>query len=290
MTKKDQQAEVAPVEEPTDILMWVGYSNYPTIDDFVREARTQGVCKRINKLPAHLKAGASRLFLAHDEGVTGDGVIFGYATLDGYEVLVGENMTPGQKERVKALKEAGAKEVQISDLGSEPSRGCGRRSEPGALYLRATLRVFQKPVDYNATIHVDAKRFRGVKKVDGEALVAKDAPRKEKPSKRQPNYTGLSKVASKAKWTPEEEQAMIDLVVKKGMTLAEAVKVMHRETGRSELGINYKLYHGENSLRVRIDEALHKAGKVLTTAKPGPVCLDEDDDEDEDDGDIETID
>lgn len=51
-------------------LMWVGTDHYPTIQDYVTEAKTQGVSKRLpNKVVAQaLQKPGTVIFLAHDEG------------------------------------------------------------------------------------------------------------------------------------------------------------------------------------------------------------------------------
>ena len=55
----------------TNILMWVGASDYPTVTSFVREASKLGVSKRVarGQVPVGVKPGRSLLFLAHDEAV-----------------------------------------------------------------------------------------------------------------------------------------------------------------------------------------------------------------------------
>jgi hypothetical protein len=51
-------------------LMWVGSDNYPTIEDWVKEAEKQGVSKRIPNayVGAKLKEPGTIIFVAHDEG------------------------------------------------------------------------------------------------------------------------------------------------------------------------------------------------------------------------------
>lgn len=54
--------------EATDLMMWIGSSYYPKIEDFVDEAERMGVSKRIAYSPVNIKLGRSLLFLVHDEG------------------------------------------------------------------------------------------------------------------------------------------------------------------------------------------------------------------------------
>lgn len=51
-------------------LMWVGGSYYPTPEDFLAEARAQGVSKRIPALPLDFKLGTTWLALAHRKAVS----------------------------------------------------------------------------------------------------------------------------------------------------------------------------------------------------------------------------
>jgi hypothetical protein len=71
----------------SDCLIWVGQS-YPTIQDFVDEARRLGCSRKVPFWPAWLGKG-SRIFLAHHGGLKGpdEGVIFGYYELGGVDVI-----------------------------------------------------------------------------------------------------------------------------------------------------------------------------------------------------------
>ncbi len=56
--------------ELNSFLMWVGAEHYPTIQDYVNEAKAQGVSKRLpNKvMAAKMQQPNTVVFLAHDEG------------------------------------------------------------------------------------------------------------------------------------------------------------------------------------------------------------------------------
>lgn len=186
---KDIDRTLPPVtvgeeEEPEDVLMWVGTTHYPTIEEFVAEAREHGISKRIGRVPKGIVPGISRLFLAHDEGILGDAVIFGYAIIGQVEMLT-DGTIPAPEDVVL---------VRLEDAAEEPERGCGHRDTPGALYLatpgaanpviteaggpgvtiHGKLTVFNEPRDYNAIIDEDATRFRSVMKVDGNEIIASD--------------------------------------------------------------------------------------------------------------------
>ena len=109
----------------TDYLQWVGSMHYPTVNDFIDESQNLGVCKRIGRLPRDLEPGKSRIFLAHDEGLVGDGFIFGY-----YVVSRIEYLARNESDIPEALRE----HVEwVSDWYDEEFRGCGVRQE--GMYL-----------------------------------------------------------------------------------------------------------------------------------------------------------
>lgn len=49
--------------------MWVGEKYYPTPEDFLREARSQGVSKRIPAVPRDFVLGKTWLALAHRKAI-----------------------------------------------------------------------------------------------------------------------------------------------------------------------------------------------------------------------------
>jgi hypothetical protein len=113
--------------QPTDYLMWVGSMYYPTVDTYIRESKRRGICKRLGKLPSGLVPGKSRVFLAHDDGLVGDGFIFGYFVPSWLEYLaVNEIDVPYQMyDRV----------TWVNDWSNEEPRECGYRSQ--GLYVVA---------------------------------------------------------------------------------------------------------------------------------------------------------
>lgn len=71
-----------------DCLIWIGRS-YPTVQDFVAEARLLGCSRKVPCWPAWLRQG-SRIFLAHHADAEGpaQGVVFGYYRLGGVDVIL----------------------------------------------------------------------------------------------------------------------------------------------------------------------------------------------------------
>ena len=217
-----------------DYLLWVGTSSYPTIADFIREAEgPQGVCRRVSKIPNGLQLNKSKIFLAHDEGETGDGVIFAYFVPTAVEVIVYRNSN-GVPEDIKDI----ATPVCIDDAKTEQKRGCGYREDIGAIYIACDFLVVLKPYkDYNAIIHPKAKRFRGMKKVSANKIMngkAKSAPSQRHRVKRS------EKMARKRKqpWTEDERAKLVELVGKFGMW--RGLREMQKINGRSIMAISYQ--------------------------------------------------
>ena len=52
-------------EQIDDYLMWVG-GNYYSLESFVKEAKSLGICRRVSFIPKNLKVGVSRVFLISD--------------------------------------------------------------------------------------------------------------------------------------------------------------------------------------------------------------------------------
>lgn len=243
-----------------DYLMWVGTGSYPTIEDFATEAEQLGVSKRLSRLPEDFELGVSRIFLAHDEGQIGDGVIFGYFIVTRIEALV----RPEEMSRIRAKY---AERTDITyldpdvDVLAEAERGCGFREEHDALYAacyapieafinlpdgctaRGSIIVLDQPVDYQA-VTGKTKRFRSFAKIDGDAVLASDAKR-ETPLERAkqleipPELVGLPEPTSR--WTPEERSALRALIERLG-DLATAFKLFALHTGRSKAGVAYQWY------------------------------------------------
>ena len=217
-----------------DYLLWVGYGSYPTIKDFIREAEgPQGVCRRVSKIPNGLKLNESKIFLAHDEGETGDAVIFAHFVPSAVEVIVYRNSN-GIPEDIKAI----ATPVKIEDAAKEQERGCGYREDIGAIYLfHDWLTILEPYRDYNAIIHPKAKRFRGMKKVNADKILngrAKTAPserHKIKRSERMNRKKGQP-------WTEDERSKLMDLVERYGTW--RGIREMRKVNGRTLHSISYQ--------------------------------------------------
>jgi hypothetical protein len=137
-----------------DLLIWVGYQFYPTVNSFVEEAERMGCCRRVSSLPKDIVPGLSRVFLAHlrptrrrlckvcgaekksgktlcqrCEVVTKskykygtDPVIFGFYVIGGVEVIVDKE--EDFQEMDKLVERYNITPVELSVASSEPRRGC----------------------------------------------------------------------------------------------------------------------------------------------------------------------
>ena len=51
-------------------LLWIGKSFYPTVEHFLQESSTMGICRRISAIPRGFVLGETWVFLAHPEAMT----------------------------------------------------------------------------------------------------------------------------------------------------------------------------------------------------------------------------
>lgn len=115
-----------------DIVMFVGHESYPTSDDYITESLSLGCSKRITRLPKNVIPGQSRCFLAHDDGKTGYGYIFGYFIIQGFEIILDdEEQIREYQEQHEQLNITG---VRSEESRIEPRRLCGHRVY-GAIYV-----------------------------------------------------------------------------------------------------------------------------------------------------------
>lgn len=238
--------EIAPIVQ--DYLLWVGWGSYPTIKSFVTEANTMGVSRRISKIPKDLVLGKSKIFLAHDEGETGDAVIFGYFVPTGIEMIVFDSTTINGLGLRKDMTP-----ITLEQASAEDERGCGMRVDVGSIYLvsyvdedlmrqmdslnidkdaqlRGTIVMLKPPKDYNRLIDSNGRRFRGIKKVDGQMILSGET--KKEPSLRYKVSRDQKMPRKKGdKWSPEEIELLRKLTSE--MRPRRAFREMMKITGRS---------------------------------------------------------
>lgn len=213
----------------SDILMWVGAQHYPTIQSYVDEANRMGVCKRISRAPLDVK----RLFLAHDEGFEGEGIIFGYVEVEDLEIVVEDGVIPPK----------GYTAAPMSQVQQEAARGCGFRQDAGATYVVARtgpLVLIEPGVEFEAlypSADRTRQRFRSWKRVDGDAILACEH-RLERP-------TALyAKVEARiGRWSDEERASLLLNIAGRPVEMSqqEAARRWSLENGRSLGGALYQL-------------------------------------------------
>ncbi len=212
----------------TDILMWVGTQYYPTIQHYVDEAERLGVCKRVSRPPRDV----SRLFLAHDEGFIGEGVIFGYVSIERLEIVVEDGVQPPP----------GYTAVPLSQVQQEEARRCGYREDAGATYLvaRATpLQLIDPGVEYEAmfpTAKKSRQRFRSWKRVDGDAILRCEA-RVPRPTERY-----VTRNTSTGRWSDRERESLLAAVSSRsrGVSKQEEIRLWALANGRTFGGAMYQ--------------------------------------------------
>jgi hypothetical protein len=205
-----------------DLLVWIGYQSYPTIDAFLKEVDKLGLSRRVSRVPSGLRPGETRLWIAHDSGIRGQGVVVGYAVLEWVD-LVTRTLPPGSPDWLH--------QVPRSALWMEPSRG-GQVRHEGAIYLRSKSLVRTEPR------RLDLKRFRDYKWVARSRM--ERLPKIVVPGQ-------VSHVPPK-RWTKEEQEAFITKAEQLGPY--QAAKEHVRDTGRS---FEACMYQWKRHLRARQD-------------------------------------
>jgi hypothetical protein len=129
-------------------ILWIGEKYYPTKQDFLHEAHTRGISRRVAQIPKELKVGETLVLLAHRKGMkvdcpecTGDKVIpdgaktehyadedcencggegrvevpaiFAAFTPSGLEYIVNDHETP---EELEAIEKRGCELVRVIEV------------------------------------------------------------------------------------------------------------------------------------------------------------------------------
>lgn len=118
-----------------DYAMWVGRSFYPTREDYIREAREMGCCKKIPHIPDNVEIGKTKIFLVHKEN-RDKPVVFGWFVLDG--IIACSKLQQVIEETKQSLM--GKREYPVTAIGSEarasiPERGCGGLDPPSYYFV-----------------------------------------------------------------------------------------------------------------------------------------------------------
>ena len=225
-------------DQKDDILVWIGHQSYNSIQDFVEESRELGVCRRVSRIPKGTEPGKTRVFLAHDEGIKGDAVIFGYFVVEAAEKVIYES-----EDELRGLPDF-TRGVLLDDTYTEPERGGKIRNIGGSLYLVGELVEFDEYRDYNKIIDESATRFRSYKRVNGDEIIS-SRHIKLAPTERAPRTICIPEdelPKANSKWT-EMEISELRRLVKEHGTLYPAFKEFSRQTNRSMRSIEYRWFN-----------------------------------------------
>ena len=249
--------EVTYLEEGKDYLAWIGYYGYPTIASFVKEAEEKGLLRKIKSVPKGFVPGESRMFMAHDEGVIGKGVIFGYAVLGKVEqICIG-----GAK--VEDAKTTKAVDLDVVSKVQKRKDGLVMDSV-GSMFVRGKFILTSGLVNIKGAI-----RNKGIRTVDGDAILASDKFT-SLPAGRQPKVMGLKATGKpESHWSDEERDALKKLVDKHGGHFFEAARIFAAETGRSLRGVEYQWYHPKRT-KANVPKK-EKAAAKAAPAKAAPA-------------------
>lgn len=240
MTKKGKTPEdtkiQTPVETPVgDYLMWVGSVYYPTVDDYIVEAHDRGPCKRIGRLPKGLVMGKSKIFLAHDDGLVGEGFVFGYFIPTEIQYLADDegSIPESLKDRV----------TWVSCWNDEDERGCGERSE--GMYMigfiqEPEVELDSKFVEFKKPRRLDAfwddqHHFRGLLGIDyGKKLLKATNGSTMVP----PSRTAHEPVGD-VPWTEGEDRLVLEHL-SNSLNRARQAQLLSFELGRTKSSILYR--------------------------------------------------
>ena len=180
-----------------DFIIWVS-RNYYSPEEFIREAQTYGVSRRISKkIPTSGIEKGSRMFFAFEaekdytarvekritigkhkkgERPVKNLKIIGMAYMDDIQYIADGTETAAE---LQYMKDRGVSIVEYKDILSEPVRGCGHRKAK-AVYMTAgvktpvkqagdiqkTLNVKGGFVTFNRRITYKSKAWRGWKRIE----------------------------------------------------------------------------------------------------------------------------
>lgn len=237
-----QQVVKTKKVEQVDFLMWVGSASYPTVDAYIAEAEARGPCKRLGKVPKALLESLQdgntrcRIFLAHDDGLVGDGFIFGYFEPSSVEYICdSEDDVPYELFEYVNF-------VDANTLDENP-RDCGDR-EDGAYVVRVVNKkfddgfvIFDRPRILES-FDPGRKRFRGMLQIGyGQKLVNKRM--RKTLTMVPPSRNAASLVDKSTEWTEEEDQLLLNSV-SNGKSLSRAAREVGFYTGRSKNALIYR--------------------------------------------------
>lgn len=242
------QVEGRDVASQDDMVVYVAAGvDGGTIDEFEEICAQRGgmAFHHIPRVMGGIRLGDTKCFLAHDEGVRGKGVVFGWFTIE-VCYLVSEN---AEDPRL-ALGES--KGVAITLITEEAANELGLSSvRPGKLYIGGKLQLLEHIVD------AQHPRFRSYARCKASQYF--DAPEVPRPHLQLLESVGQVGNLGRAegergngKWTEEEKallQSMLRQVPDVYPTRQAAMIVFAEASGRSWHSVQYQV--NINSIRRR---------------------------------------
>ena len=270
----EDEEKLSKIPVAGDYLMWVEREGEPTIKSFIKSAES-GVRKRISKLPRDMVVKESKFFLAHDEGIHGDSVVFGMF-IPAYIEIVGDVVPEGMPEFTKC--------IPVTDENTE-----------GEIYLVSEdIRPFITPMDLSIKQNFTSegglavlKRFRDVsyltrshsRKALSYIRIADavdfilNSPEKTSPLSRIEKTVELSGdalPASGARWSDEERNELRRLVELRGR-LSVAFAEFARQTNRSIRSIEYQWYKMNRAVALTPEDVEVTTPEEVATDTPEDV-------------------
>ena len=187
-TSRDKKVIEEPTLEmlPTDLLMWIGGSNYETPEKYIQEARKMGACKRVPMLPRGVVVGKTKVVVAHSSvgldlgtGKKTGPAVFGYFTVMGIVMVVKPGTDLEEEFKKRGVE---AYEADESAFGFGGERECGSLQEGGTYLiseedmtkmsdLAESSQVKGQFIELESPIPIESDRFRGYKHVDSQSIL-----------------------------------------------------------------------------------------------------------------------
>lgn len=241
MTAESTAKSVKKAEEThVDYLMWVGSVFYPTVDSYIAEAKGRGCCKRLGKVPLDmreaLKEGKTvRIFLAHDDGLEGEGFVFGYFIPTHLQYIY-ENLEDIPYQLVDYVTP-----VHVSEIEGEEERECGTRFV-GAYAIQIPLENGDEGGFFQLELprildRFDPERahFRGLLRINyGEKLIAAKKSQMMVPPSRQ-----APKVDPETPWA-EDDDALVLEYMEDSPNRARSAQEVAFQLGRTKSAVLYR--------------------------------------------------
>lgn len=103
-------------------LLWIGEQYYPTPDEFLREASTMGISRRISQVPREFEVGKTWVWFAHRKAIKNDDGTFTAGVFQAFQPERIEYVLKGTEssEELEALEKRGFTLVRVIPQHDEP--------------------------------------------------------------------------------------------------------------------------------------------------------------------------